>query len=120
MEAASILSAWTKGQWKFSRLRPRRLMRRHPEVRRKRHLVARLHPAMGRARLLFRVHRIGEKNRLVVGQAAQHLLVTLDKGGLLGLIGRGRQALGRLVLEAQAVQQLGLSPNGCKSPRRSP
>ena len=61
---------------------------------------------MGRAGLVFRVHPIGEVDRLVVGQAALQLLVILDKGGLLGLVGLGRQAFRALVLEAQAMQQL--------------
>jgi hypothetical protein len=32
---------------------------------------------MGRARLVFRVHRIGEIDHLVVGQATEQLLVIL-------------------------------------------
>ena len=58
------------------------------------------------AGLEFRVHRIGEVDHLVGGQAVEQLIIGLDKGGLLGLIGLSRQAFRALVFEAQAMHHL--------------
>ena len=52
------------------------------------------------------MHRIGEIDCLVIGQAAEQGLVILDESPLLGLIGLGRQALRPPVLEAQTPHQL--------------
>ena len=70
-------------------------MRWRPEVRRNATLSPFL-TQMDWAGLEFRVHRIGEVDHLVGGQAVEQLIIGLDKGGLLGLIGLSGRLFGRL------------------------
>ena len=71
-----------------------------------RHLVPLADPAMDRAGLVLGVHRVGEVNRIVGGQAVQQRLVSRDEGRLLALVGPRQQAFRAPVFETQAMQRL--------------